>query len=183
MRGGVRVKSCVGSVLAVWLLFATPATEAREPAARVEYSGAARVVDGDTLVVTDARDVKHRVRLFGLDAPETKQMCTLNNGTAWACGVQAGDALRDHLGNASVHCVTVDTDRYGRDVGVCDAGRDKPLNSWLVSNGWALAYRQYGGKQFDADEAQAKKQHAGVWRGKIQAPWEWRQAQRRSGAG
>jgi endonuclease YncB( thermonuclease family) len=183
------MKSCVGSVLATWLLLAVPVAapapeaRAREPAPRVEYSGAARVVDGDTLVVTDARQVKHRVRLFGVDAPETKQTCTLNNGTAWACGVQAGDALRDHIGNASVHCVTVDTDRYGRDVGVCDAGPDEPLNSWLVSNGWALAYRQYGGKQFDADEAQAKKEKAGVWRGTLQTPWEWRQAQRRSGAG
>ena len=177
------MKTCVA--LAAWLLLGTPATEAaREPAPRVEFQGAARVVDGDTLVVTDARDLlKHRVRLYGLDAPESKQQCTLSNGTLWACGVQAGDALRERIGNASVHCVTVDTDRYGRDVGVCDTGSDRPLNSWLVSSGWALAYRQYGGAQFDADEAQAKANHVGVWQGTLQAPWEWRQAQRRSAAG
>jgi endonuclease YncB( thermonuclease family) len=136
------------------------------------------VVDGDTIVVTDSAGAKHRVRLYGVDAPESKQSCTLANGSSWACGQRSAEALRVYVGDKPVHCVITDTDRYGREVGLCDAGRNKPLNSWLVSNGWALVYRQYGGAQFDGDEARAKTARAGVWQGAFMEPWRWRQAQR-----
>jgi endonuclease YncB( thermonuclease family) len=80
-----------------------------------------------------------------------------------------------------VHCTVVDTDRYGRDVGLCDTGTERPLNSWLVENGWALAYKQYGGAQFADKEAKAKRAGAGVWSGTLTQPWEWRKEQRTGG--
>lgn len=147
----------------------------------IDYQGPARVVDGDTLVVTDGSGGAHRVRLYGVDAPETKQSCTLQDGTSWPCGIRAGEALREHIGSHSVHCTVVDTDRYGRDVGLCDTGTERPLNSWLVENGWALAYKQYGGAQFADKEAKAKRAGAGVWSGTLTQPWEWRKEQRTGG--
>lgn len=165
------------------LLLSQPAAVAATDATGVEFTGSARVVDGDTLVLTNSVGAAHRVRLYGIDAPESKQSCTLPDGTPWACGLRAADALRGRIGNASVHCVNVDVDRYGRDVAVCDAGADRPLNSWLVQHGWALAYRQYGGAQYDTQEAQAKAQHAGVWQGQLQPPWQWRAQQRKLAAG
>jgi len=41
-------------------------------------SGAARVVDGDTLVIGT-----QRIRLFGIDAPESRQTCRASSGD-WA---------------------------------------------------------------------------------------------------
>ena len=45
-------------------------------------SGPVRVVDGDTLELG-----KERIRLYGIDAPETKQLCKNNTGKDYACGV------------------------------------------------------------------------------------------------
>jgi hypothetical protein len=43
--------------------------------------GVPRVVDGDTLDFSGTR-----VRLFGIDAPETKQSCTAAKGGDYLCG-------------------------------------------------------------------------------------------------
>lgn len=144
--------------------------------------GAARVVDGDTLAVTSADGVT-RIRLYGVDAPETKQLCTRPDGSAWTCGVSAGDALRTMVAEAGgdVHCVVLNQDRYGRDVALCDAG-GYDLGSWMVERGWALAYKAYGGTAFAKPEAVARDKKAGVWASTFTPPWEWR-AQQRAGKG
>ena len=71
-------RALAGVTLAAALLAASPAhAEARGRAAVVpaegslELQGPARVVDGDTLVLNGAQ----RVRLYGVDAPESKQTC------------------------------------------------------------------------------------------------------------
>lgn len=43
--------------------------------------GVPRVVDGDTLEVAGSR-----VRFFGMDAPESKQLCTTSGGEEYLCG-------------------------------------------------------------------------------------------------
>lgn len=108
----------------------------------------------------------------------------LADGSAWACGVAAADALRAKVAAAggAVHCVVLNQDRYGRDVALCDVGGDD-LATWMVSRGWALAYRQYGGAAFAGDEAAAKAARAGVWASEFTPPWEWRAAQRAARAG
>ena len=143
-------------------------------------AGAARVVDGDTLVVNG----ETRVRLYGVDAPETKQLCTRPDGSAWTCGVSAGDALRAMVADAGgeVHCVVLNQDRYGRDVALCDAGGND-LGSWMVERGWALAYKAYGGTAFAKPEALARDNKAGVWVSNFTPPWEWRAQQRASKGG
>ena len=54
-------------------------------------SGPARVVDGDTLEVRGTR-----VRLHGIDAPESKQRCR-SAGRTWPCGYEATQVLSDGL--------------------------------------------------------------------------------------
>ena len=143
-------------------------------------AGSARVVDGDTLVVNG----ETRIRLYGVDAPETKQLCTLPDGSVWTCGVAAGDALRALVAEAGgdVHCVVLNQDRYGRDVALCDAGGND-LGSWMVERGWALAYKAYGGTAFAKPEAVARDNKAGVWASSFTPPWEWRAQQRASKGG
>ncbi len=55
--------------------------------ALAEISGPARVVDGDTLEVAG-----ERIRLYGIDAPEKDQTCSID-ARAWACGIAAWGAL------------------------------------------------------------------------------------------
>src|SRR5215213_9963631 len=43
--------------------------------------GFARVVDGDTIEIGG-----HRIRLEGIDAPETEQTCSDGKGLPWSCG-------------------------------------------------------------------------------------------------
>ena len=88
--------------------------------------GPATVVDGDTLDVGGTR-----VRLHGVDAPESGQSC-VDQGARWPCGRRATRALAGRLGGRTVVCEERDRDRYGRIVAVCrQGGRD--INAWLVS--------------------------------------------------
>jgi endonuclease YncB( thermonuclease family) len=104
--------------------------------ASAEIVGRASVIDGDTI---DIRG--ERIRLFGIDTPESTQLCSMQ-GKPYRCGQQAALALADKLGQKTVHCSEKDVDRYGRTVAVCFvAGED--INRWLTSEGWALAYRKY----------------------------------------
>lgn len=55
------------------------------------HAGAVRVLDGDTLDVAGTR-----VRLFGIDAPETAQTCR-RSGRDWGCGAEAAQRRRRRL--------------------------------------------------------------------------------------
>ena len=95
--------------------------------------GVASVIDGDTIEIHG-----QRIRLFGIDAPESSQLCVRPTGERWRCGQQASFALADRIGRATVSCQPRDLDRYGRVVAVCFKGNED-LNRWMVANGWAVA--------------------------------------------
>ena len=76
--------------------------------------GVASVVDGDTIEIRG-----QRIRLFGIDAPESSQLCERPTGARWRCGQQASFALADRIGRATVRCDPRDLDYYGRVVAVC----------------------------------------------------------------
>ena len=65
---------------------------------RADLSGRARVIDGDTIEVGTAR-----IRLFGVDAPESAQRC-LAGGRRWPCGREAARALAGRIGSSLVAC-------------------------------------------------------------------------------
>ena len=141
-------------------------------ASRSTVSGSARVVDGDTLDVGAVR-----VRLHGVDAPESRQSCVAG-GRRWACGERATRALAGRLGGRTVACE--ERDRYGRIVAVCrDGGED--VNAWMVSHGWALAYRRYS-RDYVGEETAARDARLGMWRGDFVPPWDWRRGERLAGS-
>lgn len=134
---------------------------------RVEVlSRSARTIDGDTLDINGVR-----VRFHGIDAPESGQTC-IADGRRWRCGWQAASALAARISGQSVACRERDRDRYGRIVAVCRVG-GTDLNAWLVSEGWALAYRRYSADYVE-EEASARAAQRGIWRGRFVAPWDWR---------
>ena len=141
---------------------------------RPALSGSARVVDGDTLDVAGVR-----VRLHGIDAPESAQRCRAS-GRYWLCGREATRALASRIGGRPVACEERDRDGYGRVVAVCAVdGLD--LNEWMTAGGWAFAYRRYSG-DYVAAESRARAARRGIWHGAVVAPWEWRRGKRLPGS-
>lgn len=133
-------------------------------------SGAPRVIDGDTIDVDG-----QRIRIHGIDAPESAQNCA-RDGVTWLCGQEAGARLRALVRGAQVKCEAIDKDRYGRIVGKCFAnGAD--VGAEMVSEGLALAYRQYSTDYVQA-EASAKAAQRGMWAGEFVEPWNWRRGDR-----
>ena len=146
-------------------------TQSQEPRrVEPELSGRARVVDGDTLELG-----AHRIRLHGVDAPESAQTCR-TGATRWPCGERATRALSGRIDGRTVACEEKDRDRYGRIVAVCRLGAED-LNAWLVARGWALAYRRYSSDYVDEEAAAGAARH-GIWRGDFVPPWDWRRGER-----
>src|SRR6202140_733268 len=95
-------------------------------------SGVPRIVDGDTVQIGETK-----IRLQGIDAPETDQVCLDAKGQTWACGIAARDELVKHSAGREWDCDLASTDRYGRSLGNCFVeGED--VSAWMVRQGWAL---------------------------------------------
>ena len=158
------------AMLRIIATFLALSTVAISSPVHADVSGRAAVIDGDTIEVAG-----DRIRLHGIDAPESAQDC-LADGRRWQCGRQATRALRDRIAKQAVACAERDRDRYGRIVAVCRLG-GRDLNAWMVSEGWALAYRRYT-KKYMPEETLAKAARRGLWRGEFVAPWNWRAGER-----
>ena len=80
------------------------------------------------------------------------------------------------INNKVITCKILDIDRYKRLIGECYK-RNLNLNSWLVSNGYAVAYRKYS-KKYISKEINAKSEKKGLWQGKFEMPWDFRRKKR-----
>ncbi len=138
--------------------------------ALADITGQPRVIDGDTLEVAG-----QRVRVHGIDAPEIRQLCR-RDGEPWRCGMDATNALKAFLGNRPVSCKELDRDRYRRIVAKCMVERTD-IGGWMVTEGWALAYRRYS-IDYVPHEAKARMARKGIWRGDFMPPWQWRKMKR-----
>src|SRR4051812_7663505 len=84
-------------------------------AAAADITGVPKIRDGDQLVIGNTR-----IRLGGIDAPSSDQLCLNNKGERWTCGIAARDELIRHAGNKSWACHARQTDRRGRIVARCE---------------------------------------------------------------
>lgn len=128
------------------------------------------VIDGDSL----KRD-KKRYRLHGIDAPELKQLCWVDD-QPWLCGEASRNYLIAIQGKEGMLCNKIDEDRYLRDIVKCSVQTKdgiKDVGSIMVEEGYALAYRQYS-KEYIEEEKKAKAKKKGIWKSKFMYPWEWR---------
>ena len=121
-----------------------------------------------------------RSGLYGIDAPEKKQKCKKTYLTIsfmsftkdYMCGEVSTQKLIKKINKQKLNCNILDVDRYKRLIGECFK-RNINLNSWMVSNGYAVAYRKYS-KKYVSDEINAKKNKLGIWQGKFEMPWDYR---------
>ncbi|MDE0045534.1 MAG: thermonuclease family protein [bacterium] len=133
------------------------------PAGAQALTGEATVVDGDTILIG-----AERIRIFGIDAPESNQDC----GDGWPCGREATSAVEDMTRGKSVRCEGDTRDFYGRLIAVCYAG-SVDIGGDLVRRGLALAYRKYS-MAYVEHEDEARQHGRGMWSGAFVAPWDWR---------
>ena len=157
---------------------------AKEPV-RVIEGMVTKVSDGDTIQVTDSLGTKVKVRMYGVDAPETEKS---NKKTGKVSkpgqpyGEEAFHALQQKVKRQKVRLDVMDIDRYGRTVSVVWIGT-RNVNQEMVAEGWAWAYRAYldraRASEYITAEEQARKAGKGLWRqNNPQPPWEFRKSTR-----
>ncbi len=133
------------------------------------------IADGDTLIMVNTGLQQHKIRLIGIDAPESEQ----------PFGVRA----KQHLSALIFgRAVTVDyeaQDHYGRTLGkLVINGKD--INLAQIQAGLAWHYKAYQSDQSPADreqyaaaEANARSAHVGLWANCSPIPpWNWRRGVR-----
>ena len=146
-----------------------------KPSSRADcLTGAAWIIDGDTIIVAG-----ERVRLHGIDAPELDQTFWWR-GQQLMCGTMALAALEALTAGVKIRCEGIERDRYGRLVAKCFSPNGIDIGRRMVSAGWALAYRRYSTDYVNAEE-EARKAKRGMWRGSFVAPWVWRASSVRRG--
>lgn len=135
------------------------------------------VSDGDTITLLDAGNKQHKIRLAGIDAPESGQ----------AFGNRAKQALSDCAFGKKATTEGTKIDKYGRTVAkVIVGGVDCNLRQ--IELGFAWHYKKYENEQTPIDrrsyanaEERAVALKSGLWAdlatgvlAKPVPPWEWR---------
>lgn len=160
-------------VLIIFALILTCTSEAR--AGRTIVGMVRTVYDGDTLLLVTREESRLKVRLYGVDAPETPKP----DAPGQPFGAVAKRTLMYKIMGRQVTAEIVDIDQYKRAVAVIRyGGRD--INREMVAEGLAWAYRQYLQGPYASEyinaESRARGRHAGLWRdANPQPPWEFRQ--------
>lgn len=134
-----------------------------------------RITDGDTLVVLDANNAQHKIRLQAIDAPERGQ----------AYGTKSKEHLSDLVAGRFITVEYDKRDRYDRIVGKVLLS-DEDMNLKQIEAGLAWHYKKYQKEQTPVDrvkysdaELEARKGKRGLWQDpKPTPPWEYRQAKR-----
>jgi endonuclease YncB( thermonuclease family) len=140
-----------------------------------ELVGQASVVDGDTLEIHGTR-----IRLWGVDAPESTQLCRGDDSQQYRCGAKSANDLDAFIAERPVSCNPISLDRYGRTVATCSvAGAD--LGEWLVRSGLALDWPQYSKAKYAAAQRDAEHAGRGIWAGSYVEPWLYRACIRANG--
>ncbi|ABE64633.1 nuclease (SNase-like) [Nitrobacter hamburgensis X14] len=138
-------------------------------------TGQASVVDGDTLEIHG-----QRIRLSGIDAPESSQLCRGDDSLQYRCGAKAANELDEHIAGRPVSCEGVGRDQYGRLVAVCSVnGAD--LGDWIVRAGLAFDWPRYSRGKYAAAQKEAERAERGVWAGSYIVPWAYRACIRKGG--
>lgn len=129
-----------------------------------------RIADGDTLSLLDAGNTQHKVRFYGIDAPERDQ----------PHGDRAREALVALVSGKRLGVVVIEEDDYGRKVGTVYA-EGHNVNLAMVQQGHAWWYQYFARQEhaLEAAERDARSARRGLWAADDpMPPWDWRRQQR-----
>lgn len=143
------------------LLFCALPLSAAELTGTVIY-----VYDGDTVTLRTEDGSKHKIRLYGIDSPETKQ----------AYGQAAKLALWRMVFKQVVTVEYTKKDRYGRIIGKIKKDGEN-INAEMVLRGSAWHYVRYAPKDLllKQSESMAKSEDMGLWQDtQPMPPWNYR---------
>lgn len=130
---------------AQYILYMVVSLQLGTPSVNAEsFFGRVLVLDGDTILMRE-----QRIRLYGIDAPESRQSCWDKSDEIYRCGQISTDQMISYTNGKIVYCEVTDTDRYGRLVAKCSVDGEN-LSERLVREGWALAHRR---REIIEDEA------------------------------
>ena len=139
----------------------------------VSFAYDLRIIDGDTIKLNG-----ERIRFAGIDTPEPKQICTLDNIEIF-CGNLATVVLKEKIENEIVTCEREkELDKYNRILAECFVNAQS-LSSYMVKSGYAFDWPKYSKKKYAVDEEYAKANKLGLWTMKFEYPWEWRKKNKR----
>ena len=133
------------------------------------------VCDGDTIWLKTRWGKRVKLRLVGMDAPESDQ----------SYGKDATLFLKQLLQGKTVAATAIGFDVYGRLISKVVLG-NADISELMIENGWAWPYRQYFNRlneetrrRYDAAGARAKTRRAGLWQeASPLPPWKWREQHR-----
>ena len=166
----VAIKQLFTSVLLLVLLQTTTLAEPLILKGRI-----VRVTDGDTVTLLDEHQTLRKIRLAGIDAPES----------AMPYGLDATLYLVSLVLGKTVEAVAYKQDRYGRTVATLMLG-EQDINLAMIQVGLAWHYKHYA-KEQPAAQAQAYAQaeelartkNLALWQDSDpSAPWDWRKSRR-----
>lgn len=146
---------CFGFALA---FFAVPAFAAEE------IRGSADVISGNEIIIG-----KKTVRLFGMSAPDLKDVCKID-GVNVKCGVIAWAELIALADGRAISCdveelpVAEPKPPTPALYGTCYIG-ETDVNEALVRSGWASAVPEQT-ERYEVDETDARESGRGLWSGR-----------------
>ena len=105
-----------------------------------------RVSDGDTIWVTDAKGLRHKIRMLDIDAPESSQKF----------GSESTARLKSLIGGKSVRVTYSERDKYDRLLGTVWLGGED-INIRMVSEGMAWHYHYSRNERYAAAQSDATR--------------------------
>ena len=148
-------------------LLITPASQAAP--LRTVTGTVTKVLDGDTIQVTTPEQTILRVRLYGIEAPETPktdQRTGRVNLPGQPYGEESRKALEDKIVGQQIRLDITDIDQYKRMVGILWIG-SRNVNLEMLREGHAEVYFIYLSepykRQFLQAQREAKSSKRGIW--------------------
>ena len=136
--------------------------------------GIAKVVDGDTIKINN-----NRIRLSGIDAPESKQKCLDKNYYEYFCGQISTIFLQKLIDGKEVRCQYSEQDIYQRYLGICVFEKIN-INDEMIKSGMAIIYNpKEASDELKNLENEAQNKKIGIWQGAFQEPKQYRKTHRR----
>ena len=91
-----------------------------------------RVADGDTVTILSGGSAQHKIRLYGIDAPESHQ----------AFGQKSKERLAHYVSGKDVAVKWKSKDKYGRILGTVWLG-STDINLQMLRDGFAWHYKRF----------------------------------------